>query len=62
MQAFKWFQKVKISGDSDATVLYIIFLDAIITVNFEILKRNLAGKYRDGTEKGVVGNFVFSSW
>lgn len=49
-QAFKCFNKFKISKDIDATALHIIWLDAVITATVEILKRNLTGKDRYGTK------------
>lgn len=54
----KCFKKVKISAGSDATDLYIIYLDAVITATAEVLKRKLLGNYRDGIERSVVANCV----
>lgn len=51
IQASKWFEKVKILGDGDATFLDTIFLDAVVTATVEILQRNVIGKEGDSTEK-----------
>lgn len=43
-KAFKCFKEAKISGDGDAMVLNIIWLNAVITTTAEFLKRDILGK------------------
>lgn len=47
-------EMVNISGNSDAFLLHIICLDAVITPTVEILKRKLVVKYQHGTKKRFV--------
>lgn len=43
-RAIKFFKKVKNSGEGNATVLPMLYLDAAITPTVEILSRTLLGK------------------
>lgn len=58
-QARKCFKKVEILREGDATVLDILYLNAVITATVEIPKGNGLRKDMDGTGKSDVENFDF---
>lgn len=62
-QAFKYFKNVKISGDSETTVLEFIRLDSVIAATVGIPDRNVLEKDQGGTVNRVMADCdSFQGW